>query len=92
MVTINSDGVEKCQESSVIHRFGRMVSKIHTELCKAGGAAYGHLEKGKFMMTKEERETSVKMLKEALITSPVLRHPDYERIFYIQCDVLDTGV
>ncbi|XP_044574029.1 uncharacterized mitochondrial protein AtMg00860-like [Drosophila ananassae] len=49
------------------------------------------LKKGKFVMT-EEAEKSVRTLKEALSASPVLRHPDFKRMFYVQCDASDTGV
>nr|XP_043067221.1 uncharacterized protein LOC122321401 [Drosophila bipectinata] len=45
------------------------------------------LRKSKFAMT-EEAERSVK---EALTTAPVLRHPDFKSIFYVQCDASDTG-
>lgn len=35
---------------------------------------------------------SFHMLKQALTAAPVLRHPDFRREFFIQCDALEYGV
>nr|XP_044248545.1 uncharacterized protein LOC123002443 [Drosophila takahashii] len=50
------------------------------------------LKKGKkFEMTKEATE-AMRRLQEALMTAPVLRHPDLGRRFFVQCDASDYGV
>ncbi|KAH8288942.1 hypothetical protein KR018_000365, partial [Drosophila ironensis] len=50
------------------------------------------LRKGnKFQMSQEAKE-AVATLKEALTTAPVLRHPDFTKMFYVQCDASDYGV
>lgn len=50
------------------------------------------LKKGKtFTMTPMAVE-SFRILKQALTSAPVLRHPDFSREFYIQCDASDTGI
>lgn len=35
---------------------------------------------------------SFKVLKQALMSAPVLRHPDFRREFFIQCDASEYGV
>lgn len=45
----------------------------------------------KFTLTPEAIE-SFNRLKRALTTAPVLRHPDFAKRFYIQCDASDYGI
>ena len=47
--------------------------------------------KGKFIVTPESVE-SFNALKVALTTAPVLRHPDFKRRFWVQCDASHIGV
>lgn len=50
------------------------------------------LKKGKkFSLTPEAIE-SFESLKHSLITAPVLRHPDFSKPFYIQCDASEVGI
>ena len=39
-----------------------------------------------------EAEEAVRELKKALTTAPVLIHPNFQRMFYIQCDASDKGI
>lgn len=45
----------------------------------------------KFIMTPEALE-SFEALKKALTTAPVLKHPDFSKRFYIQCDASNYGL
>ena len=47
--------------------------------------------KTKFVVTPESIE-SFEALKVALTTAPVLRHPDFKRRFWVQCDASNIGV
>lgn len=50
------------------------------------------LKKGKkFVMTPEAMQ-SFQSLKYALTSAPVLRHPDFNREFFIQCDASEYGI
>lgn len=48
-------------------------------------------KKGKFLMTPEARESFVK-LKKALISEPILVHPDFTKPFFIHCDASRYGI
>lgn len=50
------------------------------------------LKKGKRFMFSEEAKSAFDKLKECLIKSPVLSNPDFNKIFFIQCDASDVGV
>lgn len=45
----------------------------------------------KFILTPEAIE-SFEKLKKALTTAPVLKHPDFTKRFFIQCDASDYGI
>lgn len=53
---------------------------------------FATLKKGKSFEFGEAAKEAFKKLKVALTESPVLRHPDFDRHFYIQCDASDVGV
>ena len=40
----------------------------------------------------KEAEEAVRELKRALTTAPVLIHPNFQRMFFIQCDASDKGI
>jgi len=42
-------------------------------------------------MTNDAKK-AIEALKTALITAPVLRHPDFSKRDFVQCDVSDFGV
>lgn len=50
------------------------------------------LKKGQKFAISPEAMESFKMLKQALTSAPVLRHPDFRREFFIQCDASEYGV
>lgn len=50
------------------------------------------LKKGKRFELTEKAKESFHMLKLALTSAPVLRHPDFTREFYIQCDASEFGI
>ena len=50
-----------------------------------------HFKAKSFRFTPEA-EIAFDHLKEALVSSPVLIHPDFARRFYVQCDASDVGV
>lgn len=47
---------------------------------------------GKVFSMTEEAVLSFKNLQEALTNAPVLRNPDFNRTFHIQCDASDSGM
>ena len=47
--------------------------------------------KTKFIVTQEAKD-SFDALKVALTTAPVLRHPDFKRRFWVQCDASNIGL
>jgi len=50
------------------------------------------LKKGIKIKWSAEAQSSFDALKNALITAPVLAHPNFSEPFYIQCDASSTGV
>lgn len=50
------------------------------------------LKKGDRFNGTPEAQISFESLKTSLITAPVLKHPDYTKPFYIQCDASMAGV
>jgi len=50
------------------------------------------LKKGIKINWSAEAQSSFDALKDALITAPVLAHPNFTEPFYIQCDASSTGV
>lgn len=50
------------------------------------------LKKGQLFVWHADHETSFKVLKEALVTTPVLALPDFTKQFEIETDVCDKGV
>ncbi|XP_059221494.1 uncharacterized protein LOC131996064 [Stomoxys calcitrans] len=53
---------------------------------------FNTLKKGKQFNFPEDAKEAFNKLKEALVTSPVLTHPDFTRHFYVQCDASDLGI
>ncbi|XP_067635466.1 uncharacterized protein [Eurosta solidaginis] len=50
------------------------------------------LKKGKKFEMSEEAVEAFNSLKRALTSAPVLRHPDFSKRFFIQCDASDYGL
>lgn len=50
------------------------------------------LKKGRSFQFPETAREAFDKLKNALITSPVLTHPDFSKHFYVQCDASDLGI
>lgn len=50
------------------------------------------LKKGQKFNINAEAMESFKTLKKALTSAPVLRHPDFRREFFIQCDASEYGI
>lgn len=48
--------------------------------------------KGKKFLFTEEAKRAFETLKKCLTSSPVLRHPNFNNTFYIQCDASDVGI
>lgn len=49
------------------------------------------LKKGEFRWTERARE-SFESLKQALLSLPVLRMPNFEEVFVLECDALGVGL
>lgn len=49
------------------------------------------LKKSLVFQFHAEAESAFDYLKKALVTSPILRHPDFNQPFYVQCDASDVG-
>lgn len=50
------------------------------------------LKKGKSFKFSSEAENAFNHLKNAFVTSPILKLPDFSKHFYVQCDALDVGI
>lgn len=50
------------------------------------------LKKSKTFAFGEEARVAFRKLKDALTQSPVLRHPDFAKPFFVQCDASDVGI
>lgn len=49
------------------------------------------LKKSLIFQFPAKAETAFDYLKMALVTSPILRHPDFRQPFYVQCNASDVG-